>query len=495
MYKTNFLKIICITIVISMFSFSFCFASEGEVSDNLENNKDKEELLLVINNCVDEIKSELKKIDKTLADLDDTDEYEKYPAIRLNIDTPFFGLNSMVDQKLKIKSDVSTVDVANGYSIKDVVNDMSIKLPDFKVGNIVVSTRNVKFDENISIEDAQTSILKLVQYISQTKNTEELLNKRINNIFEDYIPKEKSEKIENLNKKIENIESNVISKDDDILTIKILSADENSKVLVDKYYDINNKIYNLENSLENVLLNNEELEVIEKSSIDLEMEVLNYLNEVSKEVGNITKDLNVDTLLVNSKTILDAKKQTMDSYLENSVLKEEIPVDENQENKTPEIKETKQYSVTSRYIVDYEQTLINSLNEKFSYYIQAPSQEENKKEVSSDEKKELLKDVLKLYNDFVSKENKFYLDNLNYMLRDTTYKLAKLPEYTDATTVKDIEYIYISLPDQIDELLDKYNTKSTLQTDTLTSELYNRLLKLVNSNIQVTKEYDKFNLS
>ena len=88
-----------------------------------------------------------------------------------------------------------------------------------------------------------------------------------------------------------------------------------------------------------------------------------------------------------------------------------------------------------------------------------------------------------------------YLDNLNYILRDTTYKLSKLPEYADSTTSKDVKYIYITLPNDMDKLLEKYDTKSLMQTEMLTKELSNRLLKLVNSNVSVNMEYNKFNLS
>ena len=145
-----FVKIIVIVVLCTLIiSFNFCSANQIENVDEKDNST-KEELLVEINECVDEIKKELKIIDKTLEDLDKTEEYEKYPAVRLNIDTPFFGLNSMVDKKLKIKNDVSTVDVAQGYSIKNIINNMSMKLPDFEVGNIVVSTRDVKFDDTIS---------------------------------------------------------------------------------------------------------------------------------------------------------------------------------------------------------------------------------------------------------------------------------------------------------------------------------------------------------
>lgn len=496
MHKNTFFKIIFIFAFFAIFSFSVCFASENE-DETQDENIDNQELVLVINDCVNEIKNNLKEMDKVLGQLDKTEEYEKYPAIRLNIDTPFFGLGSMIDQKLKIKNEVSTVDVAKGYSIKDITNNMSIKLPDFKVGNIVVSTRDVKFDNNISLQDAKTSILKLVQYISQTKNTSALLNKRINHIFEGYIPKEKSEKIDALNSKLDEISNNVISKDDDILTIRLISNDETSKGIVSKYYDINNKIYNLEKSLDNMLLSKEELESIEKESVNLELESLNYLKEISDEKDKITNELNIEVLLNNTMEVLKNKKIALDEYVSQSTTYLKDGLNGQDELNIDGMEKVQQYEVTSKYIIDYEQTLLNNLDDKIKYYTSVNNDENSSeiKSVSEDEKKSLLQDVIKLYNDFVSKENKFYLDNLNYMLRDTTYKLSKLPEYTDAKTVMDVKYIYISLPEEIDDLLDEYNSKSTLQTEALTVSLKDRLLRIVKSNIQVNIEYDKFNLS
>lgn len=496
MHKNTFFKIVFIFAFLAIFSFSVCFASENK-EENQDENIDKQELILVINDCVNEIKNNLKEMDKVLEQLDKTEEYEKYPAIRLNIDTPFFGLGAMVDQKLKIKNEVSTVDVAKGYSIKDITNNMSIKLPDFKVGNIVVSTRDVKFDDNISIEDAKTSILKLVQYISQTKNTNELLNKRINHVFEGYIPKEKSDKMNSLNNKLVEISNNIISKDEDILTITLISNDETSKEIVSKYYDINNRIYNLEKTLDDVLLSKEELESIEKESINLELESLEYLKKVNKEKDKITNELNIEVLLNNTMEALKNKKISLDEYVSKSFTYLEDSLNDQDEINSDEKEKIQQYEITSKYIIDYEQTLLNNLDDKIKYYIPTNTDENinEVKTISDDEKKSLLRDVIKLYNDFVSKENKFYLDNLNYILRDTTYKLSKLPEYTDAKTVKDVKYIYVSLPEEIDDLLDEYNSKSTLQTEALTNSLKDRLLRIVDSNIQVNMEYSKYNLS
>ena len=404
----------------------------------------------------------------------------------------------MVDQKLKIKNDVSTVDVAKGYSIKDVVNNMSIKLPDIKIGNIVVSTKDVKLDDSISESDAKIAITKLIQYISQVENTDELLDKRINNIFEGYIPKEKLDKIDSLKEKLNNISSNLISKDDDILTISLINNDENSKSIVTKYYDINDRVYDYKVAVNNVLLSKEELDDLETKSVSLELEGLNFLKEVNLEKEKVVQNYDVNTLLNNTSNILNEKKKALDEYVLGSTTSSIVSLESENEGdiSLDASADVTNYAVTSKYIIDYEQNLLNSLNEKIKYYSLDNAEENNEiREISSDEKSSLLQDVLRLYKDFEVKENKFYLDNLNYILRDTTYKLSKLPEYADSTTSKDVKYIYITLPNDMDKLLEKYDTKSLMQTEMLTKGLSNRLLKLVNSNVSVNMEYNKFNLS
>ena len=375
---------------------------------------------------------------------------------------------------------------------------MSIKLPDIKIGNIVVSTKDVKLDDSISESDAKIAITKLIQYISQVENTDELLDKRINNIFEGYIPKEKLDKIDSLKEKLNNISSNLISKDDDILTISLINNDENSKSIVTKYYDLNDRVYDYKIAVNNVLLSKKELDDLETKSVSLELEGLNFLKEVNLEKEKVVQNYDINTLLNNTSNILNEKKKALDEYVLKSTTSSIVSVkNENGEEVTSDTSvDVTNYAVTSKYIIDYEQNLLNSLNEKIKYYSLDNAEENNEiREISSDEKSSLLQDVLRLYKDFEVKENKFYLDNLNYILRDTTYKLSKLPEYADSTTSKDVKYIYITLPNDMDKLLEKYDTKSLMQTEMLTKGLSNRLLKLVNSNVSVNMEYNKFNLS
>src|SRR5574344_1011425 len=199
-YKNSYIRSIFVFlfIILSVLTFrSYVFAVVEEQVKNEELNDDKEniekkQLLEKINNRISDMKKKLQETDKLIDNLKYTQEYENYPAVRLNVDTPFFGLDAILEKKLKINSEVSTVDVASGYSIRDILNNNSIKLPDFKVGNIIVSTKDVKIDENLSNDDARIIAFKLVQYTTQINNTNDLITNRINNVFENYIPKEKS---------------------------------------------------------------------------------------------------------------------------------------------------------------------------------------------------------------------------------------------------------------------------------------------------------------
>ena len=77
MYRKTFsLKIIFLTFAF-VISFGICFASEENNIVQSE-NKNNQELLEVINECVNEIKTDLRDIDNTLNKLDSTEEYEKY---------------------------------------------------------------------------------------------------------------------------------------------------------------------------------------------------------------------------------------------------------------------------------------------------------------------------------------------------------------------------------------------------------------------------------
>ena len=238
MTKKIYIKLAVFLVAISIISMSNIFASNitntnqennTKINENqdVENNEkeenkytDKEILteeeikqIEQLNNIIKElikgIKNKIKSIDDNIKRLRDIEEYKTYPAIRLNVDTPIFGLDSVVNSKLKIKQEVSATDIAKGYSIKYIVKNNSIKLPDKYIAGIIVSTKDVKFDENISLNDANATVLKLMQYTKTVDNTLEFLENQTNKIFKGYIQKSKSENLLDIQRKLNKLNDNL----------------------------------------------------------------------------------------------------------------------------------------------------------------------------------------------------------------------------------------------------------------------------------------------
>ena len=69
------------------------------------------------------------------------------------------------------------------------------------VAGIIVKTKDVKFDEDISLADANLSVRKLMQYSKTVDNVTEFLNNQINKIYKGYIDKSKNENITDIKRK------------------------------------------------------------------------------------------------------------------------------------------------------------------------------------------------------------------------------------------------------------------------------------------------------
>ena len=87
--------------------------TENQEEKNTNEEKDKEEILKLITSYLENIEKKLNGIDNKIEYVKKQEEFEYYPAIRLNIDSPFFGMNSIIENRLRIKRDISTSDVAN----------------------------------------------------------------------------------------------------------------------------------------------------------------------------------------------------------------------------------------------------------------------------------------------------------------------------------------------------------------------------------------------
>lgn len=512
--------------------------NKAETNSNLteEQIKQKEDLNSMIEECLKDIQDSLSQIDSKIDDTKTKEEYKTYPAIRLNIDTPMFGLTSIVDQRLKVTKEVSTADVASGYSIRDIVKNNSLKLPSLTVASVVVMTRDVSLNkEEITIPDASSAVLKLMQYIDQTDNVNKFVDTQINKNFSGYIPKERLSKIEDIKSRLNKVNESLLNQDTKLTKMDLLHQDkEKYDTYISEYFEIGKSIFELKKNVKNILVTDEELVEIEKSTLALESRMLDFSKKVEDTYQEQENNINVESLLLNTKSEMEARRDDVKAYIDHSTIKKEVDEEKTeqeqnpQENQTPEeqnggeeqkeenqtevaVEEIKQYDVTSKTILDYMNTTIGSIEDKIKKYVtvehpitpdEANSQEINQEvvnkaevtnvvvtELTEEEKENLLEEVNKAYDQFIIKENKFYLDNLNYILKDTTMKISDVSKYTDENVLQDMKYIYLELPDNLEQALMMTNAKSIMDTEKLTNDIKAELQKVVKANMSVTKPY------
>ena len=508
---------------------------ESNVEEKNTDVLDKENILKNIKDCKEELKQELIKIDNKIETIKKKQEYITYPAIRLNVDTPIFGLSSVCNYKLKITSEVSTADVASGYSIKDIIRNNSLKVPSFSVGSIVVITRDIEFNEDITLIDANTAVLKLMQYIEQVESVNEFLDKQISKIYSEYIPKEKSEKIQSLKSRINNLKSGLDEIDPKIAKIYISCIDSEKYLeYYNQYLKINSLVYDYDDALKNILIEDNMLLEYEKKIVELESQYLNLKQNVLDSESVINEKLDLENMLINIRETLINKKNIIEKYINESAIKKEVvnqdsvvenTNEENEIEAQSEIKsdegnvtetateEIKVYDVTStknfdnlgKDIESIDKKIIELLGQDILDKINNVDKKEineeiaNKEEVNnvltneitSQKKDETLSEMLKIYNDFLINENKFYSDNINLILKDTTTKISSLSKYTDYSTISDIRYIYMELPRALKKDLDLYSMKKNIDLECLEKNLYEKLQKLISVNVNITKVYNE----
>lgn len=533
MKRRKVLSVVIIFLVLVMaLENNYIFATEENTVTTEENVKEteteeiktqKKEILNMIDECLKEMKTKLIAIENKEAKVKRQKEFENYPAIRLNVDTPVFGFISMVDNKLKIRKDVSTVDVANGYSIKDIVNKNIIKIPDITVGSIVVTTKEISINENMSYDEANIALLRIMQYMSQLDSADEFLDLQINKTFKGYIDKDKSEKINDIKSRNNKITSSLIELDKKITYLHIIKNDEEKLSKINESYDtISSKNKSINISVKDMLISSDALSNLQKEVIELEGKLLDLTNTVDKEYEVAINSIDEEKMLKAIKEEMVTKRDYIEKYIDDSVYtkkiepdeKDKVNVEENQEDKSSNEIITK-YEVTSKNTLDYLNSSIASIDEKIAKYVKeddedkkvtedkkndpisqeiANKEEVNKievKELTKDEKKALVDDVYKIYIDFLSRENKFYLDNTNFLIKDTTNKIADLTGKTNGDVLSYMKYMYVELPGKLKEYINNNNMSSMRELKKLTKSLKTELITIVDSNENVTKLYNK----
>lgn len=581
MYQNKLQKYIIATIfsisLIYFFNFSSVYCTglselendnivENELSNLKDNTADienqkakKDELLKIIKELVQTLANEIKGFDDKINDIRSTDEYLNYPAIRLNIDTPLFGLNSIVENKLKITKDVSANDIANAYSIKSIIKNGSILLPDTKLGLLVISTKEVKFDDNISLNDANSAILKLIQYEKTLKNIDTFIDDQINKFFKGYIPKDKKQNIENISVRLNRLDTLLQEQDIKLLKIEIISiSDENSKTYEEtlkEFENLSGEMKKERKEIQNMLLSYEDITDVQKRLIDAEINMSTYSKKLDDYLDE-NKSFNELEMLSLLKDILTSRKDKIEKYIDNATLVTEISkqsdefesnmqiskqenddtsienkVDSTDKNLTQDVVENKSdnelegtqfevsteekkvYDITYSNILDELESCILKVDEKIKEYESKSSDTDNTKQLQdgdetitkdddkiedskaeneiADRKEKLLGEMILVYKEFLAKENKFYTDNMNLLLQNTTNVISDLAKYTTSELTSDMKYIYLSLPDKLESNLENTNLNLNIELKELSNNLHKEIIELVNLYVKVAKLYDE----
>lgn len=525
----KFLKyVICLLSLIILFNIPFVYANDENVPaiNVIENDevdkKQKENLKKEVSDIVEELRKKVNSIDEKINELKQTDEYNTYPTIRLNIDTPIFGIKSIVKQKLRITKEVAATDVAKGYSIRDIVKNRTVKLPEKKVGNIVVSTININIDDDLTINEYNTLILKLTNYIDKVDNVYTFLDEQTNKMFKEYISKEKKEKISELTTRLNKIEKDYTDKDNQLVKLKLINCEE-YKGLVERYIKLNTRKIGLEIKTSNVLVESAKLNEIQKEVISLESDTIDFLSDIDKVYNEKIVELGINNVYLNTYNELKARIKGVDKYIKNSYKEVEIVNVENSEDKK-EDKENKEkndkvvateniknYDVFSKNYFDKMNELISKLEESMKTidikYIndekiendnkeQEEIKNENKKyeKLTQEEKDKEFENIINIYSEFLKNQYNFYLDNINGVLSLTNTKLNNLAEYTKTDIVSEVKYVYIELPKSLENTMEVYSTEYNVEVISLISNFAKELEKLNSTYLDILKIYNELNV-
>lgn len=522
MKKIKFLFISAVILLVFNFVTINLYAQEENeqiVQDEEDELKQKEDIVKLIDEYLSEIESKLNDIDLKIENSKKQKEFDYYPAIRLNIDTPLFGMSSLVENKLKVKKDISTSDVANGYSIRDIVEKNIIRLPDSLLGSIVVSTKEYEISSDMTLAQLKLTLVKCIQYLSQVESANEFVDNQINKIFRNYIDENKQSSIKDIkdrNSKMENYLEEISRK---ITILSLLGNDITS--FSQSYFTLSDKLYNIDKSSRNTLILDDELTELVKTSLTNESEILDLQNSVDKAYEEALKNVDYGILLGNIKKEYESRTNRMDEYIEASITQtKEI------ENDKEEIKTTVNYDVTSRATLEYMQLELNDINAQIDEYNKqqeeikqqqedtenqqnssenddqtqqdtAVKEEQNKSESEIvEENRQKIDTLYKKYEEFLSRENNFYINNINMLLKDSNDKVSSIiAEIDSGIEVKNdifeyTKYVYIDLPNNLTKYINENSMNSIMELNNLINLLVNQLKDLSSKNTNITKMYD-----
>jgi len=514
MKKIKFL-FIALTITFSLNLVMPVIYAEDEIKDNNDNiiseDKEKEEILKLIDAYLEEINEKIDLMDKNISNSKEQKEFEYYPAIRLNIDTPMFGLTSVVENKLRVKRDISTSDVASQYSIRDIVNNRKIRLPDSYLASIVMSTKEINIDSTMTLPQSKITLAKCIQYLSQVNSVDEYINTQTNNIFRDYISNDKKNNIRDIKDRVRKVSNDLVGISDKIRILSFLGIDVNEQY--NKYLELAKDLYNIKNGTKNTLILDSDLNTLTRNSLTNESNVLDLNTNVTNLYESSLEDIDYKLFLENIVNNYESKISTINSYIEASK-KVTKKIEEGKEEKIT----TVNYEVTSIATLDYLKTVLEEVNKELTELKKENNikDDQEKVEESKDDKEEKTKEELKQekakkieenskkinivynkYKEVLSREYKFYTSNINMLLKNSNDRIsAVIAEINSGIDIDNAifgytKYIYIDLPENLEKYIEENNIDSIIELENLISLLKKEIVDLSNKNIKITKIYNK----
>lgn len=534
MKKIKFLFISTVLLLVFNYVTINLYAQEnGEVVQEEKSEDDelkqKEEIIKIIEGYLSEIEQKLYSIDSKIANSKKQKEFEYYPAIRLNIDTPMFGMSSLVENKLKVKRDISTSDVANGYSIRDIVENNSIRLPDSILGSIVVSTKKYEISTDMTMSQLKLTLVKCIQYLSQVDSADVFVDNQINNIFKDYINENKKSTIKDIRNRNDKMEKSLVDISDKITILSLLGVDVTS--YKENYFSVSGQLYNIDQSAKNTLILEDELTELVKTSLTNESSILDLQSTVNKSYEEALKNVDYQKLLENVSKDYETRTDRMNDYIEASTTQTKEVV-----NDKEEIKTTINYDVTSRATLEYMQLELSNINTQLDDYVkeqeelqkaekQEAEQEKNEEQEGKEsdfqneedtlsninqqenteskdenaiveENRQKIDTLYSKYKELLSRENNFYINNINMLLKDSNDKVSSIIAEIDSGIEVDndifnyTKYVYIDLPNNLTSYINENNMDSTIELDNLITKLLNQLKDLSDKNNKITTMYN-----
>lgn len=497
-------------IIFSILFVAFLFLCCSFICVNAEENEgvsliNEEEYTQgeIIKEYLSLIQDELNNIDKEILNIKNQKEYTKYPAVRLNIQTPFLGIGAIVENKLNVKKDSALFDFSNKYSIRDVVNRKKIKVPSFKIGSIVILTSDLDLTGKLSLSEANNAVYSLNSYLLQTKEVENFIESQKPNLFGDYIPKEITSKKQELSNRIGNIEKELEKDGTTLSKIYILDGtSEDYKDLYKKYVKLNSNISEAKKSLDDVL-------ITIKALTEVENKILSYEEEekiLGEQIQNLyeIEYLNIDISNVVN-TMLDrvlTVKNDVNTFIETFEIKEQIKNKEESAQEDTEEKNSDKdidtsYEIVSnveiknKEILDKINTLELMLEDKKQNLSAETENVDNveKKVYTSKEDSEFVEKLYNNYNELIQALDNFYSMNDSNLLSDISNKINSLIGLDDVDVTKYIKDIYFDIPENLKKLSDNKDN-FILKIDNIEA-LKAQKNKLVEIYLQINSVYSK----